>query len=319
MNPNKPNEPNERNKPNKPNKPNEPNEPNDSLNLAEQGGPGALKFIGPEKKACTVVLTFEFDAESVEWGYKKSISGADDIGAFSPRQGIRPILALLDEYNIKSTFFVPGWDAQRHPGSVAAIAEAGHEIAAHGYQHEDFSALSLRKERAVFEKAHQILTDAAGKAPVGFRSAAYGAPLSEHTLSIAASMGYQYDSSYLDDDVPYRIFPAGRRRSMVEIPWAWPLNDLVFMSPPVSCGLGFVLPPRPPAWVLQFWQTEFDALLDMVGFFHLVLHPRDIGRGSRLVVLRELITYIARHDVEFMTCARVAAWVARKDRAGQTS
>ena len=46
------------------------------------------------------------------------------------------ILAILDERNVKATFFILGWVAERAPQMVKAIAANGHEIASHGYAHQ---------------------------------------------------------------------------------------------------------------------------------------------------------------------------------------
>src|ERR1700730_2075819 len=45
------------------------------------------------------------------------------------------LLALLAEHQVHGTFFVLGWVAERSPGLVRRIAQAGHEIACHGFSH----------------------------------------------------------------------------------------------------------------------------------------------------------------------------------------
>ncbi|MBT6281936.1 MAG: polysaccharide deacetylase family protein, partial [Phycisphaerae bacterium] len=46
------------------------------------------------------------------------------------------MLELMDQNNVQSTCFILGWIAERHPETVKKIADAGHEIACHGYNHE---------------------------------------------------------------------------------------------------------------------------------------------------------------------------------------
>ncbi|MBT7310152.1 polysaccharide deacetylase family protein, partial [bacterium] len=45
------------------------------------------------------------------------------------------LLSMLESYNIKATFFVLGWTAERHPELVRKISDQGHEIACHSYGH----------------------------------------------------------------------------------------------------------------------------------------------------------------------------------------
>ncbi|MBW2056160.1 MAG: polysaccharide deacetylase family protein [Deltaproteobacteria bacterium] len=267
-----------------------------------------MRFSWPKGETCAVLLSFEFDAESVEWGYKRTISGADDIGGFSPKFGIPRILEVLNKYRIKATFFVPGWDAERYPRSVREIVEEGHEVAAHGYVHEDLSRLDAGEETEVFRKTHDLLREIAGTPPCGFRAGAYNTPLSPHTLAILQNLDYLYDSSFLDHDLPYRISLDGKTTKLIEIPWSWPLNDIVFASPPISCGLGYVLPPRTPGWILEYWKEEFESLFTEVGFFHLVMHPRDMGRGSRIPILDGLLDFMRGRSIWFATCRELAEW-----------
>ena len=267
-----------------------------------------MRFTWPDGTKCVAALSVEYDAESVEWGYKKNITGGDDVGGFSTNFGIPSMLRVLEKYDVRSTFFVPAWDAERNPDRVKEIAAAGHEIAAHGYIHEDFSVLEASEEKAIFEKAHRILTDIVGTPPRGFRAAAYARPISRHTLQFVKEMGYLYDSSFMDDDEPYQVTMEGRPVDLIEIPWVWVLNDISYMGPYIDyCGMGWIVPQRSPEFILELWKEEFDTLYEEVGFFNLVVHPRDMGRVSRMPIIEKLITHIKGYnDVWFATYSEVS-------------
>jgi peptidoglycan/xylan/chitin deacetylase (PgdA/CDA1 family) len=58
------------------------------------------------------------------------------MGRYEPRVGVPLLLNLLDEFDIKSTFFVPGWVAERNVPMVEDILKRGHDVEHHGYFHE---------------------------------------------------------------------------------------------------------------------------------------------------------------------------------------
>ena len=72
-----------------------------------------------------------------------------------------------------------------------------------------------------------MLSQLCGVAPTGFR--APSGELSSQTLRLLAEMGFQYDSSFQDDDHPYLIAPTPATR-LAEIPTVWSLDDSLVMS-----------------------------------------------------------------------------------------
>ena len=77
-------------------------------------------------------------------------------GEFGPRVGIWRILDLLDKYEIKATFFVPGWTAESYPEPVKEIDKRGHEVAHHGYNHLWANKLNIEEERSEIEKGIDV-------------------------------------------------------------------------------------------------------------------------------------------------------------------
>src|SRR3954452_11786621 len=72
------------------------------------------------------------------------------------------VLALFDEAGVKATFFTLGWVAARHPALIRRIAEAGHEIASHGWDHRRVHTLDAKTFRADLAQARAAIEDAAG-------------------------------------------------------------------------------------------------------------------------------------------------------------
>src|SRR4051794_16735768 len=99
------------------------------------------------------------------------LSGARSLsrGEFGATTGAPRILDLCERHGIESTWFVPGHTADNYPEIPRRVAEQGHELANHGYLHEDFAALSLDEARAVLRKANAAVERIDGKQPRGVR------------------------------------------------------------------------------------------------------------------------------------------------------
>ena len=98
----------------------------------------------PEGKRAAVSFSFDFDAEEVWVVDDPSYEGRPvglSAGRYAATVAVPAVLAMLDRYGLRSTFFVPGKVAEDHPNRVREIVEAGHELAAHGYRHREPSRM----------------------------------------------------------------------------------------------------------------------------------------------------------------------------------
>mgnify|MGYP001822538337 CR=1 FL=1 len=106
------------------------------------------------------------------------------------------LLDLFDEYQVKATFFVLGWVAERQPGLVREIAVRGHEIACHGFSHQLVYNQSPEVFREETERSKSLLEDIAQSPVRGYRAASYSITArSLWALDILAETGFEYDSS----------------------------------------------------------------------------------------------------------------------------
>ena len=139
----------------------------------------------------SVCLSFDFDAICVWLGSLNATSpSAISRGEFG-RVGAERLLRMLRDWNIRSTWFVPGHTADAFPATVAKVAEEGHEIAHHGYFHEQ--AKTPEDEARDFDRATAALKRVTGQTPVGYRSPAAG--LMPSTLDCLVERKFLYDSS----------------------------------------------------------------------------------------------------------------------------
>jgi len=131
------------------------------------------------------------------------------------------ILDLFAEAGVKATFFTLGWVAQRNPALIRRIAEAGHEIASHGYDHARVFTLSRAQFAADIRKARAILEDAAGVAVTGYRAPSFS--IDQRTpwaFAELAEQGYAYSSSVAPVVHDHYGWPAAPRFAFRPLPQA---------------------------------------------------------------------------------------------------
>ena len=106
------------------------------------------------------------------------------------------ILEIFQDTDVRATFFVLGWVAERYPGLVRRIAAAGHELASHGYAHRLVYDLTPAMFREDIRRSKIVMEQAAGVAVRGYRAPSYSVtPRSLWALDILIDEGFTYDAS----------------------------------------------------------------------------------------------------------------------------
>jgi len=106
------------------------------------------------------------------------------------------LLTILKEFNVKATFFVLGWTAERHPKLVQQIYQEGHEIASHSYAHRLIYKQSEKEFREDLKRSKAVLEDIIGEQVIGYRAPSYSIVKdSLWALDILIEEGFLYDSS----------------------------------------------------------------------------------------------------------------------------
>ena len=153
------------------------------------------------------------------------------------------ILDLFAAHEVKATFFVLGWVAQRYPGLVRRIVEEGHELASHGYEHRRVTGQSPQQFREDVIRTKGLLEEL-GAVPVkGYRAASYS--IGEKTLwalPILEEAGYRYSSSiypirhdlYGMPDAPRFAFRPEGTQTLVEVP----ISTVRLLGKNLPCGGG---------------------------------------------------------------------------------
>jgi peptidoglycan-N-acetylglucosamine deacetylase len=271
----------------------------------------------------TVALTFDHDAlsDSVRRG---DLAVKLSQGEFGPRVGVPRILELLRREEIPATWFAPGHTLVTFPDTIGAILDGGHELACHGWYHEDFSELSEDEQREILGRASAAVADVSGEPPRGHR-APYWA-LGERTLELVEAAGFVYDSSLMADD--YRLYRTrhgdhhsttagttfGREGALVQVPVYWGLDDWPIFEPgPGRDGLAA------PSRVLEIWSGELRYAWQHApgGLLSIAMHPECIGRGHRMAMLEAFIA--EARALPGVVFDRLDRYVARWIEAGPGS
>jgi peptidoglycan-N-acetylglucosamine deacetylase len=253
--------------------------------------------------AAALVLTFDIDAESCMLAEGRRYADHPNVmshQAYGPRVGVPRILAMLRDYNLKATFFVPGVTALRYPALVEQILAEGHEVGHHSHTHRPPQTMSEDEERRDFALGMEAL-EKLGAHVEGHRTALWAPHWS--TAALVAEHGLSYQSNLMDDDRPYVLETAGGR--IAELPPHWSLDDFpqyAFMWEP-DIGRN-VESPRKAA---EVWTLELDAMREYGCLMVLNNHPFLSGRPSRVKGLRSLIEFaLAAGDVEVATGSTIA-------------
>lgn len=286
-------------------------------------------------KKITVAVGVDVDAVAAWIGTFGGADSPHDIsrGMFAGEVGSLRMLDLFDRYNIKTTWFIPGHSIETYPREMEQVVRRGHEVALHGYTHENPLAMSSEQEADVLDKCIELIVGLAGKRPTG-----HAAPwweLSKATPRLLLERGVKYDHSMMHRDFEcYRLrvgdswtpidyarpakdwmipLERGTPSKLIEIPVSWYLDDLPPMmfikKSPNSHGF------MNPRDIEELWREQFDWVYREMdeAVFSLCLHPDVAGRPQVLLMLERLFGHFLRHPgVEFKKMDEVADEYDRK-------
>lgn len=269
-------------------------------------------YAWPQGKKSAFCFSIDVDAHSpLLWNLRdqapSQLLGHMEQRSFGPRVGIWRLLDLLEQFQIKASFFVPAVVAEDHPELLPAFVERGHEVGLHGYFHELVSQATDDEFTAALDASLALFRRQVGIVPKGFRSPAW--EMSPHMLGQLKARG-MYDSSLSGFDHPYSI------GGVVEVPVQWAVDDAVFFK---FLGGGVDhWPPLAPGPVLEIWTSEWEALHADGGLLMLTVHDWISGRGHRIRLLETLLQRVTREPAAWIaTVGEVAAHHANSANLGR--
>lgn len=268
-----------------------------------------MRFAWPDGAQLACAVTFDVDAEcavlQVDHKYATHATTMTH-QAYGPRVGVPRLLEQLRLADVRATFFVPGFTAERYPDMVRRLVSEGHEVGWHGYMHVPPTSLTVTEQQADLERAAEVLEPLTGGKPRGYRAPWWSQTLEAPELLAAA--GFAYDSSLMDDDVPYLL--ATDAGTLVELPVHWGFDDWeqygFFIDPPLGDSL------EAPRKLFELWTGELQAMHEEGCLGVLTMHPFLSGRPARAHNLRRVIETVRElGDVWFATAEEIAAHARR--------
>jgi polysaccharide deacetylase family protein (PEP-CTERM system associated) len=200
------------------------------------------------------------------------------------------ILDLFAEADVKATFFTLGWVARRHPALLRRIADAGHELASHGWDHARVFTLDAKSFAEDLLKAQKAIEDASGTAVRGYRAPSFSIDhRTPWAYMVLAEQGYTYSSSVapiVHDHYGWREAP---RFAFKPLPWSElveiPVTTAEFGNHRLAAGGGGffrVLPYRFTSWAIHKVNTRDER--PAVFYFH----PWELDPGQPRVARASL-------------------------------
>ncbi|GAC23281.1 xylanase/chitin deacetylase [Paraglaciecola mesophila KMM 241] len=180
----------------------------------------------------------------------ESVITPDQWKDYQPRvdKNTRTLLEMFAKHNVKSTFFVLGWVAERYPELIKEIHAQGHEIASHGYAHRRATEQTREQFTADVTRSKNHLEDLLGEALTGYRAPSFSIGYNnEWAFEVLAELGFKYSSStypvkhdlYGTPDWPR--FAYTRKEGIIEIPI--PTHKVMGRQTPIGGGGYFRLYP----------------------------------------------------------------------------
>ncbi len=263
------------------------------------------EFTWPGGAPLAVAVTFDYQGEvglPSPVGVRPNLKQVQE-HIYEPRVGIWRILRVLQDAEVVATFPTCGRTVELYPESCLAILEQGHELAAHGYDHEKLSEFSLEGERGIIDRTLGAFDQVLSHRPRGWRSPYYiTAPKTSETLILS---GFSWQSDFHDDDLPYLLHTTAG--TIVEIPpqiddWPRYWSDVEAPTPAVRGN---------PRDILSVLIDAFDVLFaeaqDSPKLLCVTLHPQIVGRPDRIVILRDFLSHMQEHTgLWIASCSDIA-------------
>ena len=222
---------------------------------------------------------------------------------YGSRAGVWRIMNILDEYDVRGTFYCCALALERNPHVGPEIVSRGHEVFGHGYRWEEYYKMDREAEREAIRKAVESITRTTGERPLGWYCR-YGPSLNTRELVVEEG-GFIYDCNSYNDDLPYYTQVNGRK--WLVIPYSLDVNDTKFWRGLMTAPSDFYETMR-NAFDRLYYEGATHPKMMSIG-----LHCRMTGRPARAVALQNFLDYArGLPGVWFARRIEIARWWLEK-------
>jgi OHCU decarboxylase len=210
----------------------------------------------------------------------------ESIYEFGSRAGFWRLWRMFTARALPVTVFAIATAMARNPEAVAAMKEAGWEVATHGLKWIDYRDYTEEAERAHVEEAIRIHTNVVGERPLGF----YQGRTSVQSLDVAMKeQGFLYGADSYADELPYWV--EGPHGPQLIVPYTLDANDMRFATPQ-----GFNSGDQFFAYLKDSFDTLYAEGTEQPRMLSVGLHCRLVGRPGRAAALARFLDYVKSHD-----------------------
>jgi len=218
----------------------------------------------------------------------------ESIYEYGSRAGVWRLLRLFEARGLKLTVFAIAMALERNPEAAAAMVEAGHEIASHGWRWIDYQYVGEAVEREHLRLAVESLERLTGSRPLGWYTGRCGP--NTRRLVVEAG-GFAYDADAYNDDLPYWLEFGGKPHLVV--PYTLDNNDMRFAT-----SQGFNSGDQFYAYLRDAFDVLYDEGAEAPKMMSVGLHCRLVGRPGRIAALARFLDHVQRFD-DVWICRRI--------------
>ncbi|WP_102226290.1 allantoinase PuuE [Acidimangrovimonas sediminis] len=211
----------------------------------------------------------------------------ESIYEYGARAGFWRLHRLFTSLGIPLTIYGVATALARSPEQVAAMQDAGWEIASHGFKWVEHKDMPEEEERAAIAEAIRLHTEVTGERPLGW----YTGRCSANTVRLVTEAGgFAYISDTYDDDLPYWI-EHGDRDQLI-IPYTLEANDMRFATSP-----GWITGDQFERYLKDAFDTLYaEGEAGGAKMMSIGLHNRLIGRPGKMAGLKRFLEYAQAHQ-----------------------